>query len=152
MHYQKYARQRFSQGLEISNLRIIDHQLAVWAMAMHQHQATLPTHPTFVGCFFVILLLGCHDPSHGGFYMAEGAPYIRIRLPPRVVSGDRLVPSCCGLTVCYLHCRRAYPMSHDWGCTSTYLPSPYVPILVYAALRAIPLITCTSTSMVVCIP
>ena len=54
MHYQKYARRRFSQGSEISDLRIINHQLAVWATAMHQHQAT---HPTFVGCFFVILLL-----------------------------------------------------------------------------------------------
>ena len=30
----------------------------------------------------------CHDPSHGGSYMAEGAFYIRIGLPPRVVSGD----------------------------------------------------------------
>ena len=35
----------------------------------------------------------CHDPSHGGFYMAEGASYIRIGLPPRVVSGDCLVLS-----------------------------------------------------------
>ena len=32
----------------------------------------------------------CHDPSHGGSYMAEGAFYIRIGLPPRVVSGDCL--------------------------------------------------------------
>ena len=40
----------------------------------------------------------CHDPSHGGFYMAEGTLYIRIRLPPRVVSGDCLVSSRCGLT------------------------------------------------------
>ena len=29
----------------------------------------------------------CHDPSHGGFYMVEGAPYIRIGLSPRVVQG-----------------------------------------------------------------
>ena len=94
----------------------------------------------------------CHDPSHGGFYMAEGAPYIRIGLPPRVVSGDRLVPSCCGLTARYLRCRRTYPMSRDWGCTSTYFPSSYVPILVYAALGAVPTVTCTPTSMVVCIP
>ena len=43
--------------------------------------------------------MSCHDPSHGGFYMAEGVPYIRIGLPPRVVSGDCLVFSCCGLTV-----------------------------------------------------
>ena len=35
----------------------------------------------------------CHDPSHGGFYMAEGASYIRIGLPPHVVSGDCLVSS-----------------------------------------------------------
>ena len=55
----------------------------------------------------------CHDPSHGGFYMAEGALYIRIGLPPHVVSGERLVLSCCGLTAHYLHCRRAYPMSRD---------------------------------------
>ena len=122
MHYQKYARQRFSQGLEISNLRIIDHQLAVWAMAMHQHQATLPTHPTFVGCFFVILLLGCHDPSHGGFYMAEGAFYIRIGLPPRVVSGDCLASS--RLWTDCLRCYRAHPMSRDWGCIS--MLSPYL--------------------------
>ena len=58
-------------------------------------------------------------PSHGGFYMAEGAFYIRIGLPPRVVSGDRLALSRCGLIDCHLHCRRAYPMSRDWGCTST---------------------------------
>ena len=69
--------------------------------------------------------------------MAEGAPYIRIGLPPCVVSGDRLFLSCCGLTAYYLHCRRAYPMSRDWGCTSTYFPSSYVPTLVYAALGAI---------------
>ena len=62
--------------------------------------------------------LVCHDPSRGGFYMAEGALYIRIGLPPCVVSGDRLVLFCCGLTARYLHCRRAYPMSRDWGCTS----------------------------------
>ena len=35
----------------------------------------------------------CHDPSHGGFYMAEGMLYIRIGLPPRVASGDCLVSS-----------------------------------------------------------
>ena len=84
--------------------------------------------------------------------MAEGALYIRIGLPPRVVSGDRLVSSRCGLTARYLHCRCAYPMSHDWGCTSTYYLSSYVPIFIYAALGAIPTLTCTSTSMVVCIP
>ena len=61
----------------------------------------------------------CHDPSHGGFYMAEGAFYIRIGLPPRIVSGDRLASSRCGLTDYYLHCCHAYPMSRDWGCTST---------------------------------
>ena len=36
-------------------------------------------------------VVSCHDPSHGGFYMAEGALYIRIGLPSRVVSGDCLV-------------------------------------------------------------
>ena len=35
----------------------------------------------------------CRDPSHGGFYMAEGTLYIRIGLPPRVVSGDCLISS-----------------------------------------------------------
>ena len=69
----------------------------------------------------------CHDPSHGGFYMAEGTLYIRIGLPPRVVSGDRLVSSHCGLTARYLHCGRAYPMSCDWGCTSTCYRSSCVP-------------------------
>ena len=34
-----------------------------------------------------------------------------------------------GLTARFLHCRRAYPMSRDWGCTSTYCRSFYVPIL-----------------------
>ena len=52
-----------------------------------------------------------------------GSTWPRVRstleLPPRVVLGDRLVSSRCGLTVCYLHCRRAHPMSRDWGCTST---------------------------------
>ena len=56
--------------------------------------------------------------------MAEGALYIRIGLPPCVVSGDRLVLSRCGLTARYLHCRRAYPMSRDWGCTSTFIDHP----------------------------
>ena len=68
----------------------------------------------------------CHDPSHGGFYMAEGARYIRIGLPPHVVSGDCLVSSRCGLTARSLHCRCAYPMSRDWGCTSTCCRSFYV--------------------------
>ena len=72
--------------------------------------------------------LCCHDPSHGGFYMAEGALYIRIGLPPRVVSGDCLVSSRYGLTARSFHCRRAYPMSRDWGCTSTCCRSLYVPI------------------------
>ena len=79
----------------------------------------------------------CHDPSHGGFYMAEGAFYIRIGLPPRVVSGDRLALSCCGLIDRHLHCRRAYRMSRDWGCTSMSYQSPYVLPFVYAALKAI---------------
>ena len=90
----------------------------------------------------------CHDPSHGGFYMAEGAFYIRIGLLPRVVSGDCLALSRCGLIDRYLHCRHAYPMSRDWGCTSTSSLS----LSTYAALGAIPIITCTSTLMVVCIP
>ena len=84
--------------------------------------------------------------------MVEGALYIRIGLPPRVVSGDHLVSSRCGLTAHYLHCCRAYPMSRDWGCTSTSYRSSYVPILIYAALGAIPTLTYTSTSMVVRIP
>ena len=70
----------------------------------------------------------CHDPSHGGFYMVEGALYIRIGLPPRVVSGDCLVSSRYGLTARSLHCRHTYPMSRDWGCTSTCYQSFYVPI------------------------
>ena len=70
----------------------------------------------------------CHDPSHGGFYMAKGALYIRIGLPPRVVSGDCLVSSRYRLTARSLHCRRAYPMSRDWGCTSTCYQSFYIPI------------------------
>ena len=74
------------------------------------------------------LLYPCHDPSHGGFYMAEGALYIRIGLPPRVVSGDCLISSRYGLTARSLHCRRAYPMSRDWGCTSTCYRSSYVPV------------------------
>ena len=57
--------------------------------------------------------LMCYDPSHGGFYMAEGAFYIRIGLLPRVVSGDRLALSRRELIDRYLHCRRAYPMSRD---------------------------------------
>ena len=44
----------------------------------------------------------CHDPSHGGFYMAEGAFYIRIGLPPRVVSGDYLALPRYGLIDRYL--------------------------------------------------
>ena len=60
----------------------------------------------------------CHDPSHGGFYMAEGAFYIRIRLPPHVVSGDYLTLPCYGLIDRYLPSLRAHvrcPMSGDLG-------------------------------------
>ena len=39
----------------------------------------------------------CHDPSHGGSYVAEGAYFIRIGLPPRVVPGDFLNLSLYGL-------------------------------------------------------
>ena len=94
----------------------------------------------------------CHDPSHGGFYMAEGTLYIRIGLPPHVVSGDRLVSSRCGLTARYLCCHCAYPMSRDWGCISTSYRSPYVLPFVYAALRAILLPTIGSADMVLRIP
>ena len=94
----------------------------------------------------------CHDPSHGGFYMAEGTPYIRIGLPPHVVSGDCLFLSHCGLTARYLRCCRAYPMSRDWGCTSTSYRSPYVLPLVYAALGAILLPIIRSADMVPRIP
>ena len=87
---------------------------------LSRHQALssgqMPVHPQ------------CHDPSHGGFYMAEGAFYIRIGLLPHVVSGDCLVSSRYGLTARFLHYCRAYPMSRDWGCTSTYCRSLYVVI------------------------
>ena len=60
----------------------------------------------------------CHDPSHGGFYMAEGAFYIRIGLPPRVVSGDCLASSLYGLIdryLCFLRVHVQCPMSSDLG-------------------------------------
>ena len=60
----------------------------------------------------------CHDPSHGGFYMAEGAFYIRIRLPPRVVSGDCLASSLYGLidrNLRFLHAHVRCLMSSDLG-------------------------------------
>ena len=69
--------------------------------------------------------------------MAEGAFYIRIGLPPHVVSGDCLALSCCGLIDRHLHRRRTHLMSHDWGCTSTSYQSPYALLFVYAALRAV---------------
>ena len=50
--------------------------------------------------------------------MAEGTFYIRIGLPPRVVSGDCLAVSHCGLIDHYLYCLRAHvrcPMSGDLG-------------------------------------
>ena len=50
--------------------------------------------------------------------MAKGVFYIRIGLPPRVVSGDCLALSRCGLIDCYLHCLSAHvqcPMSGDLG-------------------------------------
>ena len=37
--------------------------------------------------------VGCQGPSHGGSYMDEGTFRIRIRLPPRVISGDCLASS-----------------------------------------------------------
>ena len=84
--------------------------------------------------------------------MAKGTLYIRIGLPPRVISGDRLVSSHCGLTARYLRCRRAYPMSRDWGCISTSYRSPYVLPFVYAALGAILLPAIGSADMVLRIP
>ena len=71
---------------------------------------------------------------------------------PALSQGTALLRLDCGLTARYLHCCRAYPMSRDWGCISTYCLSSYAPVLVYAALGAIPTVTCTSTPMVVCIP
>ena len=62
----------------------------------------------------------CHNPSHGGSYMAEGAFHIRIGLPPRVVSGDCLASS--RLWTDCLHCYRAHPMSREWGCISMSFP------------------------------
>ena len=50
--------------------------------------------------------------------MAEGASYIRIRLPPRVVSGDCLTLSLYGLIDRYLRFLRTHvrcPMSGDLG-------------------------------------
>ena len=80
--------------------------------------------------------------------MAKGTLYIRIGLPPRVVSGDCLVSSHCGLTARYLRCRCAYPMSRDWGCISMSYRSPYALPFVYAALGAILLPTIRSADMV----
>ena len=56
---------------------------------------------------------------------------------PHVVSGGCLALSRCGLIDRRLHCRHAYLMSRDWGCTSTSYQLPYVLPFVYAALRAI---------------
>ena len=50
--------------------------------------------------------------------MAEGAFYIRIGLPPHVVSGDCLVLSLYGLIdryLCFLHAHVQCPMSGDLG-------------------------------------
>ena len=50
--------------------------------------------------------------------MAEGVFYIRIGLPPRVVSGDCLTSSLYGLIDCYLRFLRVHvrcPMSGDLG-------------------------------------
>ena len=77
-------------------------------------------------CNSVKVVGGCHDPSHGGSYVAEGAFYIRIGLLPRIVSGDRLALS--RLRTDCLHCYRAHPMSHDWGCTSMSYRSLHVPV------------------------
>ena len=56
--------------------------------------------------------------------MAEGAFYIRIGLPPCVVSGDCLASSRCGLIDRYLRCLRAHvrcPMSGDLGVVLVHL-------------------------------
>ena len=84
--------------------------------------------------------------------MAKGVYYIRIGLPPRVVSGDCLPSSRCGLIDRYLHCCRAYPMSRDWGCTSMSYRPPYVLPFIHVALEAILLPTIRSADMVPCIP
>ena len=50
--------------------------------------------------------------------MAEGASYIRIGLPPRVVSGDCLASSLYGLIdryLCFLRVHVQCPMSSDLG-------------------------------------
>ena len=61
--------------------------------------------PRIVALTIQLVLLdptSCHDPSHGGSYMAEGAFGIRIGLPPRVVLGDCLVTSCIRLVMDWL--------------------------------------------------
>ena len=45
----------------------------------------------------------CQGPSHGGSYMDKGMSHIRIRLPPHIVSGDRLASVSC-LLDCLLLC------------------------------------------------
>ena len=66
----------------------------------------------------------CHDPSHGGSYMAEGAYFIRIGLPPCVVPGDFLNLSLYGLIWSLSWpFARACSMSDvrwSWGCNSTF--------------------------------
>ena len=75
-------------------------------------------------CVFVDL--ACHDPSHGWFYMAEGAFCIRIGLPPCVVPGNYLALSLYGLIDRYLCLLRAHvwcPMSGDLGVVSVHFTS-----------------------------
>ena len=50
-----------------------------------------------LGAEYMRYYSACHDPSHGGSYVAEGAYFIRIGLPPRVVPGDFLNLSLYGL-------------------------------------------------------
>ena len=47
---------------------------------------------------------------------------------PALSQGTASFLSHCGLTARYLHCRRAYPMSRDWGCTSMCYRSAYASI------------------------
>ena len=105
IHFNYATASTSSEASPCSNVPITcplcpDGSSAVWAYSLHAHF--------------------CHDPSHGGSYMAEGAFYIRIGLPPRVVSGDCLASS--RLWTDCLHCYRAHPMSRDWGCISMSFP------------------------------
>ena len=70
----------------------------------------------------LVRLTYCHDPPMVGPTWPRVRSALGSDCLPALSQGTALLHLDCGLTLRYLHCYRAHPMSHDWGCTSMSFP------------------------------